>query len=91
MVPISPLITVLIPWLVTPAALPPSPEKVAAVPRLTGPIVNVPVVNVHGFGTEPLTSALPARSLTPVIVAVNVVLGGKLLAGLKVAILLATL
>src|ERR1700722_5130808 len=48
-VPISPLITVLIPWLVNPAGPPMAPAKVPEVPRLIGPapVVVVPVVKVH--------------------------------------------
>ena len=72
----SPLITVLIPWLVMPAP-PPIDPKVEAVPRFgpTGPTAR-PVVKVHGFGTTPAASALPARSVAAfVIVAVYCVLG----------------
>ena len=48
----------------------------------------VPVVNVQGFGAElPVASALPAKSLAPaVMVAVNVALAARLLAGVKVAV-----
>jgi hypothetical protein len=48
-----------------------------------------PVVKVHGSGAKPPASdnALPARSLAPAVtVAVYVVLGARLLAGVKVAI-----
>jgi hypothetical protein len=46
-----------------------------------------PVVKVHGFGTAPLASALPNRSLAPVVtVAVYMLLARRLLAGVNVAI-----
>jgi hypothetical protein len=49
-------------------------------------------VKVHGFGTAPLTNALPDVSWTAFeIVAVYVALGGRLLAGVKVATLFAAL
>ena len=82
MVPISPLITVLIPWLVIPAP-PPKPPKVEAAPRFgrVGP-TEAPVVKVHGFGVAPAASALPAKSVAAFeIVAVYCGAGGEICGG----------
>src|SRR3984893_4041323 len=87
-VPISPLMMVLMPWLVIPAP-PPKDPKVAALARLgpTGPVV-VPVVKFQGFGTRPAPSALPYRSFAALeTVAVYWVLAVRLALGRNVAIL----
>src|SRR5205823_5736654 len=85
--PRSPL-TVVPPVLVT--AEPAKTSNVVADPRATGawPAVVAAVVKLQA---KLLASALPARSLTPVvIVAPYTVLVARLLAGVKVAILLVT-
>src|ERR1700733_16274656 len=87
----SPLITVLIPWLVMPAA-PPMDPKVEAVPRLgpTGPIAR-PLVKLQGLGTTPAASGLPARSVAAFeIVAVYCVLAVRLAAGGEVSLWVTT-
>src|ERR1700730_1209866 len=91
-VPMLPLTTVLLPWLVTPAAPPHEPYD-AADRRLTG--VEQACVPVESPHTLSAASALPARSLTPALpdltVTRNAVLGAKPAAfvGTKLARLLA--
>ena len=93
-VPIPPLLIIVrIPWLVIPA-VPPKAPKVVADPRLIGPgpdpVNGGPVVNDHGFGTTPLTRALPNRSFAPVVtVAVYWVFIARGLVGVNVAMKLA--
>src|SRR5207245_4414492 len=85
--PRSPL-TLVAPVLVT--VEPARTVNVLAAPRATGawPAAVAAVVKLQ---TKFAASALPARSLAPiVIVAVNVVRGARLLVGIKVAILLGT-
>ena len=82
-----PLITVLIPWLVSPAPPPKvSESRGGSEIRPHGP-TEAPVVKVHGFGC-PAASALPARSFAAfVIVAVYCVLAARFAVGVKVAML----
>jgi hypothetical protein len=67
-VPMSPLISVLIPWFVIPAP-PPNDPKVEATPRFgaTGP-TEAPVVKLHGFALVPAASAFPPRSLAAFVI-----------------------
>src|ERR1039457_552913 len=88
--PRSPSITVK-PVLVTVARA--KTSKPAAAPRFNGerPAVE-PVVKLHGFGTRPAASALPSRSLAPVVtVAVNESPAVRALAGVNVTIHFAAL
>src|ERR1035437_9188825 len=85
--PISPLI-VFVPVLVIAARA--KISKPVPAPRFIAPgerPVVVPVVKFHGFGTAPDASALPSRSLAPVvIVAVYVELIARALLGVNVPI-----
>ena len=86
-VPMSPLISVLVPVLVMPAP-PPNVPKVEAAPRLgrVGPVAAM-TVKLHGFGAAPAANALPNKSVTRFeIVAVYCVPVARLVKGVKVAI-----
>ena len=67
-VPMSPLITVSIPWLVMPA-LPPKVPNVAAAPKFGASCPSVvPVMKVHGFGVAPAINGLPATSVAALLI-----------------------
>src|ERR1035438_7734685 len=67
-VPIFPLTTVLVPWLVIPAAPPKPPNSDMVGPRtIGGGTTAAPVVKFQGLGAPVFARALPVASVTPLV------------------------